>query len=439
MGVKELTRFIEPCGILTLFDDYQSQYVAVDILQVIYKYCIRNNIEGNFNKPLKSIINYANKFIKHNIIPIFIFDGSSIQMKVRNKMKKSYETSDMSSCTSSCVSSCSDSCSSTCSSISDSVSADSCEIYEKRSKFKITPQQIKECEELIHNLGFPCFRAPHEADPQCAALTKYKIVQNDKEFNIDVVFTDDTDTLVFGAKSIIKMLPIDVVNNLRNIFNIFLDIMEKEDIIEQKYSIRKIINIIIANEVVGSNYEKIVNKINLDHEYNFAEIIKFSNMENILFAVKYDLSNIIKYLNNKAEIICNAKYIKMTKNFDVNNFIDMCILFGTDYQNRIDKMTIEEIFEQFVLAEYDIKIYINNISKYVKIPENYLENIEKIREYYINATVYNPNLIDIIRYKPNVKNIFQILVRNGFNVSFINRISKIYEENFMFMYKKIFS
>ena len=72
----------------------------------------------------------------------------------------------------------------------------------------------------------------------------------DKEFNIDVVFTHDTDTLVFGAKSIIKMLPIDVVNNLRNIFNIFLDIMEKEDIIEQKYSIRKIININIACVII---------------------------------------------------------------------------------------------------------------------------------------------------------------------------------------------
>jgi len=411
MGIKELTRFIEPCGILMTYDEYAEKYVVVDILQVIYKHCVRNNCwhENEFNQPIQSIINCINKLMKYNITPIFIFDGVSIQMKVKNKVKNDVHPSYS--------------------------QTRSCEYpREKKKKFRITPQQIRVCERFIYNLGYPCLRAPHEADSQCAAMTTcvFNGISGNKKIVIDSVITDDTDTLVFGAKKIIRMLQMDMMNMIRNAFDMFVR-NNKNNNCTDKFSIRKIFEMNNMCEI----FEKhILNKINTDIEYDLNTIRKISNMRSITFAVRYDLDKVLEYLNQKTTIIRTQKKINNNRVFSMDNFVDMCILFGTDYQNRLGNMNVNDIFNKFVLSECELDAYINNIKKDVVISEEYIKNMKKIRNYYVDATVYEPETIDITIYKPNEKEMKDLLLQCEFNPSYINSIVNMYGRNFFNLFRK---
>jgi 5'-3' exonuclease len=271
MGIKELTKFIEPCGVLVSYDEYSHQYVAVDAFQKIYKYCVArcdtrgcketyihggvkisdtsndsdtyNSIQSDektiFNKHLRAIINCVNQLIKFKIMPIFVFDGSSITSKVKNK--KPTETSDTQN---------------TNTDIKQENTHTKTEQIKKN--FKISPQQIKECEILISHIGIPYVRAPFEADSQCAAMTM-KTCSAD----IKTVITDDTDALVFGSSSILRMLPMSLVDSVRILFSSFIKSSPDPSC---EYSI---LDILEKNKMNGNDFIcNLLNKMNFNIKYS---------------------------------------------------------------------------------------------------------------------------------------------------------------------------
>ena len=404
MGIRELMRFIEPCGVIAPYDDYRGQYVAIDAFQKIYKYCnSKENIQELdhkkvYNRHLKAIINCINQLLKFNITPIFIFDGSTIPTKIKNKEKmneKLEQTKNM------CATN----------------------TNMKRNIFKISPQQVKECEILLNNIGIPYLRAPFEADSQCAALTT-----NTTPMPVKTVITDDTDALVFGSHSILRMLPIYMIDNLRELIANFLS---KCPNVEKTYSVNDIINV-CGN--IEEYYKKFKGRLNMDIKYKYDIIVKFGDMNNINFALCYRIDDILNHLKEKANKILANHGMRSINSFTVKNFVDMCILFGTDYLPRISNMCVNAIFERFIMSEMDTTKFVEGFDC-IQSPDEYLENIEDVRDYYTNASVIEPSTIDMTIYKPSESDIYNQLIASGFSYSFVINNTKIYKNNFNNMLK----
>lgn len=426
MGIKELTSFIETCGILVSYDDYQHQYVAVDAFQKIYKFCMtRNDVrqtddDSDFNGHLHAIIKCVNQLIKFNIVPIFVFDGTSIATKTKKPTKPETPTASENDCNNRTI---------------DSFCA--------KKSYRITPQQIRECEQLISNIGIPYVRAPFEADSQCAALTMKDTL------NITTVITDDTDALVFGAKSILKMLPMKIVDALRIIFGEFvkyaqINIVRPE---EQTYSIVDITNIIhnniqiVAHSNLSNAIRNVRNRLNMNFKYEYKTIVKFSNTDQINFAIKYDITDVLMYLKELANKILSKNNKTCINDFSREKFIDMCILYGSDYLPRITELVVKsdvhekqlrniiDIFSHYVLSDCDINKFINSMTDNA-VKEDYANRVNDVREYYLNASVVDPITMDVTLYKPIDTLLYNQLRKANFSHSYvINNMFK-YKNNF---------
>ncbi|AMD19859.1 HCL292Cp [Eremothecium sinecaudum] len=75
------------------------------------------------------------------------------------------------------------------------------EIYEKAVKDKrdadeVTPDMVRDIQELLSRFGIPFITAPMEAEAQCAELLSQKLV--------DAIITDDSDIFLFGGSKVYK-------------------------------------------------------------------------------------------------------------------------------------------------------------------------------------------------------------------------------------------
>ena len=73
----------------------------------------------------------------------------------------------------------------------------------------------------------------------------------------------------------------------------------------------------------------------------------------------------------------------------------MCVLFGTDYLQRLRHFTVNMIFDTFVISNCDLLEYVKKISENMKLPENYMESVYDVKYYYANASVIDPTTIDV--------------------------------------------
>jgi hypothetical protein len=389
MGIRDLSKFIEPCGEIVHYKKFERKYIVVDAFQKIYKYCNSHSERQNmFNNHLKAITNCIHQLSSHNIIPIFVFDGASIHVKTQYKLRKS--------------------------------SDDDITKQNKSSKykntFKISPKQIKDCETLINYFGLQFIRAPFEADSQCAVMT-----YND----VSTVLTDDTDIMTFGSKSMLKMIQMQFVDTLKELFVEFLNTKPKSD---EKYSIYEMMTIV--NNRKYSDYIK--NRVNIHVKYDLRTIYDFSSKETINFAVEYDKKNVFEYIKNKTNDILIKYHKPIIDEFTQDNFIELCILFGTDYQQKICNMSVNEIFEMYVLCDMNIEKCIEfiKIEKQFNVSEDYLDNFRDIKEYYHRASVIDPNTIDYNIYKPNECELYKYLMGYGFSYTQTTSIIKFYRDKY---------
>lgn len=413
MGVRGLSKLIAPCGKLITYHSLANNYVAVDAFHRIYKYCSKNihceHVNDADNSYARAIINCITHLTRFGIIPIFIFDGMSLRYKTKNKTPKNLLAS----------------------------GANENMKFSKHEISKITPSQIKNCEKIINSFGLPCIRSPHEADSQCAAMTL-----ND-DLNVVAVLTDDTDVLVFGAKAIIKMLPLKIVNTLRNLFADFImEFYDKRN--EKKYfSIHEIATLMRREYLI----EQLSYELDVFQQYDIDTLNTFSDQRTIRFAIKITLHDVIDYLNKTAQNIIgnDVKISKITH----HDFIDLCILLGTDYLHRQCDMSVNKLFELFVLYDHDIQKIIDLYG----MPQSRIDEtmscallrqqdstlqtcddshteINIIREYYKNASVIDPMNIDITVFTPDYNILDKYMCEIGLDGEFICDILYKYKKNF---------
>jgi hypothetical protein len=110
----------------------------------------------------------------------------------------------------------------------------------------------------------------------------------------------------------------------------------------------------------------------------------------------------------------------------------MCILFGTDYLPRISSMCVNDVFKHYVMSDFDIVKFIDTLEN-KHIPTNYLEMVNDVKEYYMNASVIDPNTIDMTIYKPLENELCKQLQNAGFSYSFISNNLRNYKNNFIYL------
>lgn len=163
MGIKNLHQFLvkncKHCIKDITLKDLQGKTIAIDASIIVYKFMIAC---GSNNMHLLSLRNFIDKLLKHNIKPIFVFDGKPPDEKsvTLNDRKEKAKAS--------------------------GVSALVCD-----DDFVVMRQ-------LIKAMGVPCIDAKGEAEAQCALMNKHGLV--------DCVASEDMDTLCFGAPCLIRNL-----------------------------------------------------------------------------------------------------------------------------------------------------------------------------------------------------------------------------------------
>jgi 5'-3' exonuclease len=405
MGIRGLTRFISPCGKLVTYDAYAGQYLAVDAFHRIYKYCSMKDMSDPQCEfaYIRAIISCASHLAQFKIIPFFVFDGMALKYKLKNKEHPVKQMSEQ---------------------IDPVEQAEQAEQKEHSSDseketkwFKLSPQNIKECQEFIKFLGYPSIRAPHEADSQCAAMT---MRQNfDK---IDAIITDDTDALVFGANAILKMLCIKSVNLLRNIFATFL----RTNTINGYYSI----NDILENLGWLHLKKRIQCELDINYKYSMQQIKDMSDMTTIRFALKISLPDVLEYLKYRTNMILRDNNKTQITEFSYNDFVNLCLLSGTDYSPRVCITSIEHIFKYFVECNFDTMEVLANKNTTTLSTDEFKQRISDVREYYMNASVIDPNSIDMRVYKPHRVELMKLLMKYGIERLFAEQIIRKYENSF---------
>jgi hypothetical protein len=243
--------------------------------------------------------------------------------------------------------------------------------------------------------------------------------------NVATVLTDDTDIITFGSKSMLKMIQLQFIDVLKELFNDFLEMKPDQSLC---YSISDMM--IIVNK--KKYYTCVQNRVNINFKYDVQTIYEFGTSDVINFAVEYDRDSVFQYLKDKANDILRLNEKALIDVFTQDNFIEMCILFGSDYQQKICDMTVGEIFEAYILSDMCIEKCIEYIEskKNIKISIDYIETFNSIKEYYHKASVINPEDIDYNIYKINECELFKYLANYGFPYARVSSSIKLYKNDF---------
>lgn len=193
MGVHKLRELIEryaPNAIKTSsLEKYNNDNIIMlgtDASMQLYRFLtatINSKNEGIKRKDGKNIshiigvIRMTNMMIKNNMIPIWVFDGNSPDIKqetIERRVKAKHDASKKLIYAES---------------ISEIASL-------RKQSLKISDEQIKDVKYLLYLLGIPFIQSIGEADSQLVALTKSNIAQG--------IITNDWDILPFGGSNMLK-------------------------------------------------------------------------------------------------------------------------------------------------------------------------------------------------------------------------------------------
>ena len=358
MGIKKLNKFLLKYDAIQNFDNmnfllknikhnniYSNRKIlAIDTSLYMYKYIY------SYDNYLVGFINQISKLLNHNIIPIYVFEGTPpeeksdvIQMRYekRNKLKERIALLEESI----------------------KISDDPDKIKELQNEINRLGKQIIQIKktmvellkELLDIVNIKYIDSIGESDSMCAYLYKNKY--------IDGVISDDMDILVSGCKYMIKF-------EKRNVVLYNLDfILDK-----LKLNYDKFVELCV---LFGCDYVKPIPKLNNDRIYELVN----SNLT---------LEQIITVINNTH---INTKVQSL---LEENKDIDKNIL-NNFYRNSIDYINAKDLFinsmeneyiENFDLDTFKKKIDINLLDDFID------SNIEYIKKYIVNNITNISNKIN---------------------------------------------
>ena len=193
MGIKNLFKIISENASDAITEkklkDYKGTTIVLDASMIIYQFVIavRNtgndleNSEGKMTTHIIGVINKALMLLKHDIIPIFVFDGKPPELKSNIlKERKSKKNK--------CIQNLKE----------DNYDNDSDRIKDFKKSFTLSKKHIDEVKHILDLFGIPTVESLTEADPLCSYLAKKKEVYG--------VSSEDMDILTFGSPILIRGL-----------------------------------------------------------------------------------------------------------------------------------------------------------------------------------------------------------------------------------------
>ena len=233
----------------------------------------------------------------------------------------------------------------------------------KRS-YRIDKHTIETFKAILRYMGLPLIEAPAEADPQCVAIASY--------YNKEVVgiVTDDFDFLMYGAKNILKYQ------------NIGSNHMEM-------YSL----------DAVLSNMKTMI----IEH-------VKTS--EDIELKAMYDNKSINFTHNNMLDIGCLIG-------------TDYCHIIPL--QNQVEKNKFSAILNIYLKNGMSLNALLE--SERDNIGDAFIERMQKSKLVYRDAEVIHPKHINLTFQKPNIKMI-KNLCEDIFETESLASICSIVEESY---------
>lgn len=192
MGIRSLNTLIKKYAPDSISEKSIKQYAgtkfAIDCSILIYKYVHMSKIP---NSHIVGFANRINYYLKHNILPIFVFDGTPPDAKKNVLQKRQYNRKKIEDKINELKSSISDE-------MSDQDRATVTTEIERLSNqvVYVTKYHIEECKNFLKHIGIPYIQADGEAEKACVYLKKINAV--------DYVVSDDTDTLTFGCECVLK-------------------------------------------------------------------------------------------------------------------------------------------------------------------------------------------------------------------------------------------
>ena len=193
MGIKNLYKLISDYSPNSITNNKISHYggkiVVIDASLVIYQYVIAirstgkdlTNKNGDITTHIHGIISKTIMLLKHNILPVYVFDGKATELKnatlkcrknVKNKniaklKNEEYDNED-----------------------------DRIKIFKKC--YTITREHKIQIQEVLDLFGIPNFESLTEADTLCSILVKKNLAYG--------CSTEDMDLLTFGCPILIRSL-----------------------------------------------------------------------------------------------------------------------------------------------------------------------------------------------------------------------------------------
>lgn len=254
-GLNTLIKKMSPDSVVQKnISNYKNSIVAIDCSILIYKFRYASK---NENSHILGILNRVKFYIMNDILPVFIFDGvppdakKNTIIKRQNAKHKLYVRLDE---------------------LKEIVPDNEEELLKINQEIeKINSQiinvkkhHIEECKSLLNYCGIPYLDAPQDAEKYCAFLQRNKF--------IDYTVTDDTDSLTFGCKSVLRTSIVKEIIEV-NLEKILTDFKMTQDMF---------IDFCILS---GCDYCKTIDKIGPVTAYNI--IIKYQTLENYFKTVTH--------------------------------------------------------------------------------------------------------------------------------------------------------
>lgn len=350
--------------------------VVIDAPSVLNRYVIGSFNTGNYvvNEKGEKIMEIyylliiAIRFLSIGIIPIFVFDGRSPELKsntIENRRKskdKAEEVLDHLKIKNDKV------CNkldipddfSNCLQTEQMSSEVDVIKYLKRS-YRPNSTNVQNAKLLLGHMGIPVIDSPEEADPQCAAIASV-------HDNIIGVITDDFDALMFMSPNILRM------TSLGN------------------------------------------------------SILQECSLQNTLNYFQQKIKSIIETSNNME---LKKKYENKQIIINHDNFREICCLMGTDYCPGLTfygKDNFNQLLELYASNDMSLRKVLSSN----KFNETYVTRMLDSLDLYKNAKVLDPNEINISMKKPSidiVKNICMEFLQPNEVTKICNLLTKVHGDN----------
>ena len=243
------------------------------------------DLSGNITSHLSGLFYRTIKLMENNIRPIYVFDGKKPVFKQKEVERRIDVRADAER------------------KWKESLSAGNIKEARKyaQGSSRLTNEMISESKELVSAMGIPVVQAPSEGEAGCV-----KLVESGKAY---AVATQDYDSLLFGAKRIIRNLSITGKRKKGDSYVVINpEIILLDKFLSQNGIDRK--QLIVMGLLIGTDYNPGIKGIG---PKKAIDLVKMKNLELILESYDWgvdDIKEIYNFFLNPPDIDANIKFSK---------------------------------------------------------------------------------------------------------------------------------